>query len=310
MFMPSSEQIGFERWCRSLHSICGNFRTLPSNLTRHFIGEIHNQAIGSLDTAYIRTNARLISRELIGGDSDDSHCFLIYQRSGRQRVRQIGLEVELGPNDIVLVDSARPFEIEPLGLVENVSVHLCRDIVTRNLSDDKLFGKLSRSNVSSRMVRSLVQAIELLGDSAGEGEDGQAIQNALVNLVVPAMSRPIEECVHLLKPNSLFSIALQRVEESLQDTDLGPTYLADHLHISVRSLYRLFEEHGESVSRFILRARLNKVAQDLCSHSLRSQSITQLAFKWCFVDAAHFSRAFKRQFDISPRDYRAHAFKE
>ncbi|OLS62358.1 transcriptional regulator FeaR [Pseudomonas putida] len=308
MFLSSSEQIGFERWCQSLRSICGNFSTLPSSLTRHFIGEIHSQTIGALDTAHIRTNARLISRELIGVDSDDSHCFLIYQRSGRQRIRQAGMEVELGPEDIALVDSARLFEIEPLGLVENISVHLSRDIVTRQFKGDNLFGKLSRNNVSSRMVRSLVQSIGMLGDGAANGDDGQAIQNALVSLVLPAMSGQTQGEGHLLESNSLFATALRLVDESLQDIDLGPAYLADQLHTSVRSLYRLFEEHGESVSRYILRTRLTKVAHDLCCHTLRSQSITQIAFKWGFVDVAHFSRAFKRQFEVSPRDYRAHAF--
>lgn len=307
---PSVEQIVFERWCRSLRSICGNFSTLPSSLTRHFIGEIHGQTIGALNTAYIRTNARLIRRELVGADSDDNHCFLIYQRSGRQRIRQADMEVEAGPNDIVLVDSARAFEIEPLGLVENVSVHLSRDIVTRQFSDDKLFGKLSRNNVSSRLVRSLLQTIEMVGDSAAGGEDGQAIQSALVNLVLPAMSGTAIEQEQLMECSSLFSLALQLVDESLQDSELDAAYLAEQLHVSVRSLYRLFEGHGESVSRYILRARLDKAAQDLRSCSLRGQSITEIAFKWCFVDVAHFSRAFKRQFEISPRDYRAKGLEE
>ncbi len=239
-----------------------------------------------------------------------SHCFLIYLRSGRQRIRQAGMEVELGPDDIALVDSARLFGIEPLGLVENVSVHLSRDIVIRHFKGDNLFGKLSRNNVSSRVVRSLLQSIAMLGGGAAHGEDGQAIQSALVSLVLPAMSRHAQGQEYLLDASSLFSSALRLVDESLQDVDLGPDYLADQLRTSVRSLYRLFEEHGESVSRYILRTRLTKVAHDLCCHTLRSQSITQVAFKWGFVDASYSSRAFKRQFEVSPRSYRAHAFQE
>lgn len=213
---------------------------MSSDLIRHFIGEIHSQAIGALDIAYIRTNARLISRELIGVDSDDSHCFLIYLRSGRQRIRQAGMEVELGPDDIALVVSARLFEIEPLGLVGNVSVHLSRDIVLRHFNDDNLFGKLSRNNVSSRVVRSLLQSIAMLGDGAAHGEDGQAIQSALVSLVLPAMSKQAQGQEHLLEASSLFFSALRLVDESMQDVDLGPDFLADQLQTSVRSLYRLF----------------------------------------------------------------------
>ena len=139
-----------------------------------------------------------------------------------------------------------------------------------------------------------VEVIGMLGDGAANGEDGQAIQSALVSLVLPAMSSQTQGDGPLLESSNLFAVALQLVDESLQDIDLGPAYLADQLHTSVRSLYRLFEEHGESVSRYILRTRLSKVAQDLCSHTLRCHSITQIAFKWGFVDVAHFSRAFKR----------------
>jgi AraC-like DNA-binding protein len=79
------------------------------------------------------------------------------------------------------------------------------------------------------------------------------------------------------------------------------------MNLSLRRLYRLFEEQGETVSRYIQRQRLVKVAEDLSRPEMNHESITRIAFKWGFSDAAHFSRAFKRHFERAPRSYRARA---
>ncbi len=69
----------------------------------------------------------------------------------------------------------------------------------------------------------------------------------------------------------------------------------------------MFEEEGDSVCRYIQRSRLRRSADDLSNPFLRSESITSIAYKWGFTDSAHFSRSFKKQFEQSPKDYRAMA---
>ncbi|WP_429213430.1 helix-turn-helix domain-containing protein [Metapseudomonas resinovorans] len=88
---------------------------------------------------------------------------------------------------------------------------------------------------------------------------------------------------------------------------MSPGRLAEQMNLSRRRLYQVFEAQGETVSRCIQKRRLANIAQDLASRRLEHQSITHIAFKWGFSDAAHFSRAFKRQFDLSPRAFRARA---
>ncbi|MCY1512297.1 Transcriptional activator FeaR [compost metagenome] len=97
------------------------------------------------------------------------------------------------------------------------------------------------------------------------------------------------------------------IDESLTQPNLTPVSLASRLNISVRHLYRLFEEQGDSVCRYIQRARLQRSADDLANPFLKGESITSIAYKWGFTDSAHFSRAFKKQFAQSPKDYRASA---
>ena len=54
----------------------------------------------------------------------------------------------------------------------------------------------------------------------------------------------------------------------------------------------------------ILRNRFKRSASDLSNPHLQQESITSIAFKWGFTDSAHFSRAFKKHFELSPKDDR------
>lgn len=105
----------------------------------------------------------------------------------------------------------------------------------------------------------------------------------------------------------LFRQALQLIDGQLQEEGLTPGLLAKQLRLSRRRLYQVFEAQGETVSRCIQARRLARVARDLLSERLEHQSITHIAFKWGFSDSAHFSRAFKRHFALSPRAFRARA---
>ena len=140
----------------------------------------------------------------------------------------------------------------------------------------------------------------------GGGGRGRALQEALIALLGPALQHAGEELEGPLA--GLYGYSLRRHAGAsdraiLQEPRLSPDMLAGRLRISVRQLYRLFEEQGDSVCRYILRQRLSRSAADLGNPRLRGESITSIAFKWGFSDSAHFSRAFKKQFEVSPKDY-------
>jgi len=99
-------------------------------------------------------------------------------------------------------------------------------------------------------------------------------------------------------------IARQLIEQQLDDALLSPSTLAQQLGISLRQLYRLFDDDG-GVSRHIQQRRLRRSAEDLRSPHLGHESITQIAYRCGFTDSAHFSRAFKKQFSCTPSEYRA-----
>jgi len=94
------------------------------------------------------------------------------------------------------------------------------------------------------------------------------------------------------------------IDGQLADPDLSPEMIACACGLSLRSLQRRFAKAGESVGHWIRRRRLERCYADLCNPRWRKHSIASIAFRWGFVEQAHFSRCFRQQYGVSPREVR------
>ena len=72
---------------------------------------------------------------------------------------------------------------------------------------------------------------------------------------------------------------------------------------SERQFYRLFEARGETYSKFVRRARLQRAAHTLLSGD--SSSITSVAFDCGFSSPSHFGRVFREYFGTHPSNFRS-----
>ncbi|MFI6299414.1 helix-turn-helix domain-containing protein [Nonomuraea sp. NPDC050790] len=97
------------------------------------------------------------------------------------------------------------------------------------------------------------------------------------------------------------------IDHHLGDPELGPSGIAAHHHISVRTLHLLFQERPETVSATIRRRRLERCRADLADPRLRGRAIGEVGLRWGFKSGAEFSRAFRAVYGMSPRDHRQQA---
>ncbi|AIG01926.1 AraC family transcriptional regulator [Pseudomonas fluorescens] len=307
MGIQQSAQQGLETWNRDLRAMCGHFDTELAFNRSLFIGEFSMLSNGGLPLASLRTNAGLIKRLATNPDHDnDQDCFLVCQRSGYSQIVQNGQRVQLAPGELLLMDSVGAIEITPFGLIEHISLSLPRAQVCKQRgSQSKTFGKISSSKACGRMLHVLMD--QLCKGSEGAEDEVEALQCAFVSLLGSALEQEDDgrDDTAALQGNNLRSYVQKVIDESLSQPGLSPMGLASRLNISVRHLYRLFEEQDDSVCRYIQRARLKRSADDLTNPFLRSESITAIAYKWGFTDSAHFSRSFKKQFELSPKEFRS-----
>lgn len=298
------------RWDNAIRSVCGAFTTHLRREHSLFIGEMSPRDLGGVGYAEVRTNAGRIAKNRQSVDNaDDRYCFLVVQRKGFCQLHLDGQSIELAPGELAIMDPAGECSIEPQGLIEHVSISLSRDRIRSLHPQGTLSGKLQTSCPGGRLLRSLVYQIVHDQDVCFTGEDGLGMHDALIALLQPALiERPdtdaLEDVLHI---NDLRRQIERLVSERLHRPDLSPEWMANQLGISIRHLYRSFENSGDSVCRFIQRARLQRCANDLSNPCLRHENITEIAYRWGFSDSAHFSKIFKKQYQRSPRDYRGEA---
>ncbi len=91
--------------------------------------------------------------------------------------------------------------------------------------------------------------------------------------------------------------------EQATDPTLTPASIAAQLNISLRQLYRAFNG-VESPAARIRRRRLERAAEILASRSGPGH-VERVALECGFASAEYFSRAFRREFGLSPRAYRS-----
>jgi AraC-like DNA-binding protein len=101
-----------------------------------------------------------------------------------------------------------------------------------------------------------------------------------------------------------FHRVCQTIETLLPEPDLSLEAVAAADGISSRSLQKLFAGAGQSFSGYLRMRRLERCRLDLSSPICASLSISEICFRWGFNGSPHFSRAFKEQYGVSPRDYR------
>ncbi len=103
---------------------------------------------------------------------------------------------------------------------------------------------------------------------------------------------------------SLLDRVFQTIERRLSDPDLNLQQVAKEHGISARYLQKLFASIDESFGHFLKARRLERCRLDLGSPLHAQKSISEILFQWGFNDSASFSRAFREQYGVSPREYR------
>ncbi len=91
--------------------------------------------------------------------------------------------------------------------------------------------------------------------------------------------------------------------EQAADPLLTPATIAAQLNVSLRQLYRAFNG-TESPAARIRRRRLEHAAELLAGRTASAQ-VEKVAQECGFISAEYFSRAFRREFGLSPRAYRS-----
>jgi len=237
---------------------------------------------------------------------DTRRWLVTVQKEGEAHVSQDGRSARVRPGDMVLIDLASPFHIETGHMVTH-STYVDSELLRRVVPDAHL--RTARRIETAGGPGAIFRAMndEMFGMASDLDENTAArIAQALPYTLAVALSLCDKEMTAL--PSKLHVFHLERirafVRDNLHDSSLDAEMISQAVNLSTRHIYQLFTAEQTSLMKWVWSERLERCREDLVSRQLSNRPIGEVAYGWGFSDVAHFSRAFKEKFDMTPREYR------
>jgi AraC-like DNA-binding protein len=233
---------------------------------------------------------------------DTSYIVLTYQQTGRiiSRVRSKTVTVE--PGEIFLAHTAIPRETIAPDRARHLTMLIPADHFHEHFPEVKRGDGCQLLRPNSNTLALLAGCLDTFAEKVfPRAQEPAAPAIDLILDIFEAALLDQREPTDQHTP--LFERIIRFIDDGLIDSSLTPTAIAQAHGISVRYLHLLFSRRGITVGGWIRNRRLEACIRAL-SNPRKQRSVTELALKWGFFDAAHFSKAFKSAYGISPASYR------
>jgi AraC-like DNA-binding protein len=275
---------------------------------RAYNGSIVRRHLGDISLEEVCSDAQVVrhSRSHVT-PTKDAMFYLHLQLEGESISRQDGRESLLRAGDFTLCDSTRRYEMIFTGANRMLVLGIPNATLRRqvgcpeSLSAIPMPGARGASGLLSQLLRRYwSERPQSLGEHCGA-----RIAVAILDLIGAAYA----DLPQALGDRSCLGTAhririINYIEAHLNDPELTPTRIAEACRMTARYLHHLFSDQDETVSRYILRRRLEACSRALQSGAHRGRTVTAIAFDHGFNSPTHFGRVFRAKFAVTPREYR------
>jgi AraC-like DNA-binding protein len=269
------------------------------------------KAVGSCSIIRLRSRTRLLFRRSWSHIREDPTdvTVLWFVKRGRLCVSHQSGYTVAKPGDFVLTKSMTPFFIECQTdeelIHEVLHVVIPTHVMRGYISQDVLTGfSIPAAGSEYAIVQHILS--DLFED---EGDLPVHIAQILIDSALVVLSHALGTSGAAGPPRQSVSDkrlqdVLRYVEVHLSDPKLSIAMVAKGCGISPRYLSFLLRQHGTPFSALVWEQRLKMASRWLLSSRPGETSISEIAYRAGFKSSAHFSRMFKRAFNMSPREYR------
>jgi AraC-like DNA-binding protein len=292
-------------------AVCDTFVELDCHAdgSDEFFGSLTNTALLDIQFSDVQASAQRVLRTRSKIARSNHDCYLLsLQTRGQGMVTQDGRTAILKPNDFAIYDTTRPYDLTFTEAFGQLVLRIPRDIVSSRLYDAEVLTalRIQGDRGAGRLASAFIYQLHAQLDQLA-AQTARRLHASAVDLLATALASQMGD----LQPGVRESQILIRqrirtyIDQQLSNPDLSCATIADHHRISERYLRKLFEGSNESVSELIWKRRLDQARRDLADPLLRHLAITSIGYEVGFKDSAHFSRAFKARFGVTPREFRA-----
>lgn len=291
-------------------AICDTFVDLDCRRydNNDFSGWIERRSF--LETRFVRVGA---TRHWVSRDkarisrANTDFILLSIMLDGQGTIFQNGREALLRSGDFAIYDTTLPYEFVLDKPFEQTVLRIKRSEFCQRVGDVQhltartISGQNGTGRIASHFIRELCSQLDTVGTASA-----RPIHDTMLDLVASALGEldsgpqgPGREARHLL-----IQRVLRFVEDNLFGDQLSCEHVARALGISERYLRKLFADREYSLSEWIWHRRLEEARRKLLDRRSAQLSVTSIAYDCGFKDTAHFSRAFRAKYGMTPRDCR------
>jgi AraC-like DNA-binding protein len=273
-----------------------------------FRGELdHRDLRRGISLTEVKTGRSRVTRteRLAKSDGCDDVLFLVHQE-GNGSVAQDRCRKQLSSGYGSLHDARCPYELA----FRTTSREIVLQAPKRLFPSGDLVSPLRRSagvaadlpamRVFSAFARELLAVADDLTEATRE-EMGQTTIDLLVSVL---RSCEGNELISDTSPYALVLTLQSFIRANLGDPDLTAETVAARHHVSLRYAQRLFAVSGDSPAAFIRAERLKRAQHALRDVRLVGVPIASIAHRAGFRTVDTFIRAFRREFGVTPGDWR------
>lgn len=275
----------------------------------HLRGRLREVEIGNVSVTRFDSDHQRVfrTRQKIAEGPDDSYVFIMPQRE-KMFYSQLGRSGFVAEGDYILVSTSEFYELSCPDNFVNYTVKLPGPSLRQRIPnvEDHLCCRFPMNREMAQIALSLAtKAAATLSRSPAAGH-AEAIGKRVEDFI--AMVIECEDTTAAGQEKRARFLLRQRISqfirEQVTDPDLTPRGIAERNGISLSYLHRIFNEHGTTVSGYMLDQRLNMAYEKLANPSGPVATVAEIAYAVGFKSASHFCKAFAGRYNLTPTDVR------
>jgi len=266
---------------------------------------------GSSADGFTVARAQLLPLSLLNAPTGSCRDpkYYVYTTNQVQIVKLEGQKpLYLQPNEIIVLSSSMPLEIVVSRAYTTTALIFESDLFRRYIPNPEtvLGRRLSYASGFESVLNAMIESAWTISHTGGLDQVAPKLVRGFLELLsAVSVSAPPEE---LFASRTALDIRREQVKAYIErhcaQPETSVASIARELQLSQRYLQLAYSADDLTPSAYLRKCRLDACARLLRDPRWSKRSITEIGFACGFNSSAHLSTEFKRNFGVSPREYR------
>lgn len=268
----------------------------PLPAAHGLVGRLASRQCASMRILHVSYPAMTAAREPQRSAGSSGRLYLALMKSGSATMQSGAHTIRHEPGDVAIWDG----DEHDLWMFHQPIEAFCVSMPKAALrTERRLHGHglvLGKDSWMRDGIASLIHAAATM-EAPAHGSVAFRMQEALVNAVLAGWEARDRQDARVPRGSRLV-LAQEYIDARLADPDLQARDVAAAVHVSDRTLNRMFAARGTTTAAWIWTRRLELAHRLLLEPGGRS--VTEVALACGFKSLSHFSHAFKNTYQVAP----------